>query len=93
MNQEDIASAAVAYFKDQLGGDHVSQDDSLLSHILIMISEEDNTLLNSFPSIEEVKKIIKEVDQNSTAGPDEFNAFFYQQCWDIITEDFFYCTS
>lgn len=89
MDQEEIRSATTSCFKDQLCGDHVSQGDDLVSHILMMVTEEDNTLLSSFRIMDEVEKIAEELDANSTAGPDGFNAFFYQCCWDIIKAEFF----
>lgn len=82
--QEEIRRAAVAYFQDQLSGDHVSQGDDLLCHIPTLISKEDNHLLDSFPTMEEVHKVIKSLYPNSTAWFDGFNGIFYQNCWEII---------
>lgn len=86
---ESIKKAAVDYFQEQLSGDHVSTGEEMLSNIPMMITEEDNAILDCFPTIEEVHKLIGELDANSTAGPDGFTASFYQSSWEMIKDDFF----
>lgn len=50
-DQKEIWNAAMSYFKDQLFGNHVSQGVSLLTHSPRMVTEDDNKLLDCFPSI------------------------------------------
>lgn len=68
--------------------DHISQGEDLRQQIPRMISNEDNESLNQFPSTEEIKISVDEMDNKSLAGPDGFNGFFYKTCWDIIKIDF-----
>jgi hypothetical protein len=51
------------------------------------LSEEDNFLLMSPFSIEEVKEVIWSSDGNKCPGPDGFNFKFLKVCWDIIKDD------
>ncbi|KAL0449157.1 UNVERIFIED_CONTAM: hypothetical protein Slati_1472100 [Sesamum latifolium] len=39
------------------------------------------------PTLEEMRLVVFNMDATSTAGPDGFNAFFYQKCWEIIKDD------
>ncbi|KAL0433011.1 UNVERIFIED_CONTAM: hypothetical protein Slati_2635400 [Sesamum latifolium] len=36
---------------------------------------------------EEVRAAVFDMDINNIAGPDGFNALFYQCCWDVIQQD------
>jgi hypothetical protein len=51
------------------------------------LSAEDNLLLMSPISIEEVKEVIWNSDGNKCPRPDGFNFKFLQACWDIIKDD------
>lgn len=50
----------------------------MLQHIPRLINEDDNEALDQFPTLEEVQKVIEEMDGNSAIGPDEFNGFFLE---------------
>ncbi|XP_060178276.1 uncharacterized protein LOC132608235 [Lycium barbarum] len=41
----------------------------------------------SYPTKEEVKKAVSELNGDSSSGPDGFAGVFYQQCWDILGDD------
>ena len=38
---------------------------------------------------EEIDKVVKEMPNDKSPGPDGFNAAFTKHCWDIIAEDFY----
>lgn len=61
----------------------------MLPHIPKIIGEEDNRALDDFPTLDDVHKVIEEMDEYSTAGPDGFNGCFYKSFWDIIKTDLF----
>lgn len=63
--------------------------ETILENIPKLISEEDNNALDQPPSIEEIHRVIEEMDGSSAIGPDGFTGFFYKTCWKIIKTDFF----
>lgn len=93
IEQDETKVEAINYFKLYLNGDHESQGEELLQHIPRFLSREDRDLLDQFPTIEEIKGDVEEIDGNSSAGPDRFNEFFYKTCWDILKHDFYDATS
>ncbi|KAK9289093.1 hypothetical protein L1049_017564 [Liquidambar formosana] len=52
-----------------------------------MVTEEENILLTSVPSAEEIRAAIFSMDPHSSPGPDGFNGFFFQTCWEIVSSD------
>ena len=52
------------------------------------LSAEEDELLNSPFSEEEVRKVIFDMKENSAPGPDGFGVSFYKSCWEIIKNDF-----
>lgn len=34
-----------------------------------------------------VEQVVKNMDPDKAPGPDGFNAYFFQSCWDIVKED------
>ena len=58
--------------------------DSLLSEIKPVFSNEDNELLNKDPTLSEVKKCVASSNMNAAPGNDGLTSFLYQHCWDIL---------
>ncbi|KAL2498245.1 Uncharacterized protein Adt_23795 [Abeliophyllum distichum] len=54
-----------------------------------LVSDEDNLQLNRIPTLAEVREAIFSIDPDSVAGPDGFSSHFFQECWDIISDDIF----
>ncbi|KAG6527823.1 hypothetical protein ZIOFF_009957 [Zingiber officinale] len=54
-----------------------------------LVSLEENQALSALPSIEELKRVVWEISEDSAAGPDGLSTAFYVACWDIIKEDFY----
>lgn len=52
-----------------------------------VISPEDNKVLNSPNSLEEVRLVVFSMNLDKSLVPDGFQAFFYQKCWDIISSE------
>ncbi|KAL4204786.1 hypothetical protein AMTRI_Chr01g111530 [Amborella trichopoda] len=59
----------------------------LLDCIPLLIDQNDNHMLTTIPSEDEIKSIIFAMDSNSSPGPDGFPGTFYQKCWDIVGFD------
>ncbi|XP_059310068.1 uncharacterized protein LOC132061235 [Lycium ferocissimum] len=79
-SKELICAEAVKFFKH-----HFSQEDDadvnlLLNHVPSMISHERNMTLCIYPTKEEVKQAVFELNGDSTSGPDGFTGIFYQKC-------------
>lgn len=63
------------------------------------ISEEDNIVLTTTPTLKDIKDTVFSIDTDSAPGPDGFSGYFYQRAWDIIASDlhkaviavFFWC--
>ena len=47
----------------------------------------DNEFLISPFTLEEVRKTVFSMKENTAPGPDGFSVSFYKQCWDFIKED------
>lgn len=77
---EDISTEGVASFQKELNGDHISSGDELLQNIPTIVTDAHNAFLIAFPSTDEVYNIVQDMDENSVAGPDDYNDFFYKTC-------------
>ncbi|XP_071917036.1 uncharacterized protein [Coffea arabica] len=82
----DIAREAIAYFSDLFSGTSVPSSD-MLHLIPPVISGEDNKLLEAAPTIEEVHRVVKEMDGDSAAGPDGFTGKFFTFASEVIAQD------
>lgn len=51
------------------------------------MSNEQNLLLNSIPSNEEIWEAVFGLKASSALGLDGFGGHFYRNCWDIISAD------
>ncbi|XP_060170609.1 uncharacterized protein LOC132601546 [Lycium barbarum] len=86
---DSVAAEAVNFFHKQFTHEEVSEDSPILNHIPELIREEDNIILAEQPTMEEVQKVVFELNGDSTCGPDEFSSIFYQKCWEVIKADVF----
>ena len=74
-----IGAEAVRYFGDLFSAGFVP--NFLLLHVIPNISTMiDNGKLEQVPSMEEVKKVIFDMDGDSAAGPDGFTGKFFYLC-------------
>nr|XP_027103170.1 uncharacterized protein LOC113724469 [Coffea arabica] len=83
---DDIALEATTYFHDLFTGplDSYSNMSHLIPH---MVSQEENTKLESVPTIEEVYRVIKSMDGDSAAGLDGFTGKIFTFAWEVIAQD------
>lgn len=84
----DIIAEAILSCKSQLYGRHDSEPNEWLLHIPKLLNAPDNKKFDVMPTKAEIFDIIKSLPDESAAGQDGFNGFFYKSCWDIIKEDF-----
>ncbi|XP_027151796.1 uncharacterized protein LOC113751848 [Coffea eugenioides] len=76
MDPDEIGQEAVNHFRRLFLADPVS-DFQLLYMIPDLSAEIDNVGLKAAPSLEEVKRVIFEMDGDSAAGPDGFSGKFF----------------
>ncbi|XP_071902761.1 uncharacterized protein [Coffea arabica] len=83
-----IEEMTIEYFADiLLQSGQVQVDHSLLGVIPSVISEQDNMELQQFPTEEEVKIVVFQMNGDSNLGPDGFKGSFFTSCWDIVKGD------
>lgn len=85
---EDISKGGVNAFQQHLTPDHSSTGDELLCNIPCLVSQLQNDSLIAFPSLDELHNVVNSMDENSIAGSDGYNGYFYKHRWDIIKENF-----
>ncbi|XP_071939025.1 uncharacterized protein [Coffea arabica] len=81
---------AVRYFSALFSKEEDSFSSATLGVISRLLSEADNVVLQEVPSIEEVRQVIFEMDENGAAGPNGFTGKFFTSFWDIIGEDVYH---
>ncbi|XP_026383989.1 uncharacterized protein LOC113279508 [Papaver somniferum] len=86
-DQSKVAKILIDYFEDKFKFKEVDIEESLLEVIPKAITEADQAMLDAIPSSEEIKKIIFEMDPESSPGPDGFSGSFYRSCWQVIQDD------
>ncbi|XP_026390091.1 uncharacterized protein LOC113285383 [Papaver somniferum] len=86
-DQSQIADTLVKHFQQKFEAQDVDVSEELLDVIPSVITYEDQEMLDSIPTTEEIKKIVFEMDSDSAPGPDGFPGSFYKSCWDIIQLD------
>ncbi|KAL0309422.1 UNVERIFIED_CONTAM: hypothetical protein Sradi_5884500 [Sesamum radiatum] len=79
MEQEDIRTSAVDYFK-QVFTEEETPIPCDLGWVPTLLSEEDTRHLCMSPTIEEVKTAVFDLSPDSAAGPDGFSTLFFQVC-------------
>ncbi|KAL6550534.1 hypothetical protein OROMI_021022 [Orobanche minor] len=83
----NIQSSGVNYFANAFKCD-VNNIDAIRPEIIpCLIDYDDNRDLCTMPNIEEIKFAVFNMGADSVAGPDGFNALFFQKCWDVIAVD------
>ncbi|KAL0444096.1 UNVERIFIED_CONTAM: hypothetical protein Slati_2132300 [Sesamum latifolium] len=81
-----IQDSAVEFFKNLLSYDQQRGDTAHFFDIPLLLSVAQIEALCAPLTIEEVRRVVFAMDTTSVAGPDGFNALFYQKCWDIVSE-------
>jgi len=87
---EEIEAELVQHFWGIAQETCTKKDQSIreiTTHIPKLVSEEDNFNLNRPVSEEEVKEVLKEMQNGKAPGPDEFNVDFFKACWNIVKKD------
>jgi hypothetical protein len=87
MKHEDKALILWESFKERLGTSEFQQIYFDLPHLMEPINSLE-TLESPFLT-EEIDKIISELPNEKSPGPDGFNSDFMKACWNVINTDFY----
>lgn len=88
--QEDIESQILNYYKDMFASPNTCIDNGLIEEVISPeVTESDNTMLTSLPTLDEVKKAVFGMKANGSPGPDGFGGSFYQTYCDLVGHDVF----
>ncbi|KAL8542704.1 hypothetical protein ACS0TY_003543 [Phlomoides rotata] len=85
-----IISDTVVQFYTELftAHDQDTYDDNILGEFIHpVVDTVDNSTLIALPSVEEIKRVVFDMEPSSSPSPDVFGGSFYQACWDIIAFD------
>ncbi|XP_027166413.1 uncharacterized protein LOC113766418 [Coffea eugenioides] len=86
-DDEGIAAVAVRYFTDMFSVAVEGTSREWAHLIPNVVTQADRMALEACPTIEEVKRVVFEMDGDSAAGPDGFTGQFFTFAWDIIAQD------
>ncbi|XP_059277625.1 uncharacterized protein LOC132031709 [Lycium ferocissimum] len=81
---QNIATTAIKHFEDLFSYQEVKGNFKILDIVPKLVTEEMNSMLIAIPTPQEVGQAIKNIDPDSSPGPDGFGAKFFQVCIDII---------
>lgn len=80
-----IADTIVQYFCASFSQDPSTINTGLVERVIpALVTEEENIMLTTPPSDEEVASTVKSIDGFSASGPDGFGGCFFQFCWDVV---------
>ncbi|KAL0367744.1 UNVERIFIED_CONTAM: hypothetical protein Sradi_3664500 [Sesamum radiatum] len=83
---KEVQESGVQFFHSLLTVDRECEE-APLNIIPKLINEEQGLNLYKETSIDEMSKVVFDMAAESTAGPDGFNASFYQRCWETVKFD------
>ncbi|VFQ87851.1 unnamed protein product [Cuscuta campestris] len=86
-DQAEISNYIANHFEHSFTEKHRGNMQPIIQHIPNLITEVDNQLLVRFPSEDEIKGALWQLNPNSSAGLDGYNGEFFRHFWDIIKED------
>lgn len=86
-NPADIERLALDFYQKLFTSEGSLISDELLAYIPSLVSEEDNNLLLTTPSSEEIRSATFSLSADSAPGPEGFTGTFFTFCWDIVSAD------
>ncbi|XP_060211964.1 uncharacterized protein LOC132639539 [Lycium barbarum] len=76
--EDALAEEAIHFYHHQFTQKEISSNFSLLQHVPNMVTQENNQILISMPTLEDVKKVDFDLSGDSSGGPDGMIGAFYQ---------------
>ena len=85
---EAIESHVLNYFNNIFAVSESYEENDLPDRLIpSLVTLEDNTMLTTVPSSDEVKRAVFDLNGDSAPGPDGFSGHFYHHFWHIIGAD------
>lgn len=82
-----IADLFVEHFTEAFRSAPHQLNPDVLNHIPSLLTTEDNAMICSVPTSDEIKAVVHSMDPDSAPGPDGFSGYFFQICWELIHTD------
>jgi len=86
-NFDEIKTEASKYFEDLYIDQPVIEDAQLLNLVPNAIKSKDNDALKQVVTLEEIKQVVDNMEDDRAPGPDGFNVNFIKICWEIVKID------
>ena len=90
-NRATIGDNFVSHFSNLFTSSSPPIEEEMLDLFTPIITEEENLLLSSIPSEEEVFKALSSLGSSKAPGPDGFTALFYKKFWSTVKESVLAC--
>jgi hypothetical protein len=90
-SRTEIGDHFAAHFTNTFTSSNPSIEPELLNLFPPIISKEENALLSSIPTEEEILDALASLGSTKASGPDGFTALFFKKYWDIVREDVLQC--
>ncbi|XP_027120639.2 uncharacterized protein [Coffea arabica] len=86
-SDEGIGAEAVRYFEGLFTAQRPPSSSELLQHIPTLLTDEENDLLEQFPSEMEIRSAVFAMDGESAPGPDGYTGKFFMVAWSVVGAD------
>jgi len=87
VTDDDMVSAAAAYFEKALTAEPCEEDERFFGYISSTVDDRDNKALVEQPSEQEIKNVVMNMNEDASPGPDGFNGLFFKTFWHIVKDD------
>ncbi|XP_026434134.1 uncharacterized protein LOC113331691 [Papaver somniferum] len=86
---DQLCQHVVSYYENKFNGVEMPVEDQIFDYDHLSITLEEQQRRDSFPTVEEIQKVVFDLGAQSAPGPDGFSGCFYRHCWEIIQHDLF----
>lgn len=85
-NKSEVEHAFIEHFSELLGNKEgfIPNIDNIDPYTLPKLTSADSQSLCNEVTNEEIERAMFSLNSSSSGGPDGFNAFFYQKCWNTL---------
>ncbi|KAH0769685.1 hypothetical protein KY290_013666 [Solanum tuberosum] len=84
---DQIVEGAVSFYQNLFSCESVFIATETINYLPRCITDEDNEILSTLPTLQEVKEYVFSLDPDSAPRPDGLSGCFYQAAWNIISSD------
>lgn len=84
METENIREETISFLAEHFSEGSRINNFSMLKHIPKLTAEEKNEVMTALPTNKKAKKVVFDLNGDSTSEPDGFSGIFFQSYWDIV---------